>query len=64
MHPYISQAIAEARAADWIRAAEASSRVRIAREEAATRGQVSHRSNRIARRRHSAGLTVTGPACR
>ena len=64
MHPYIAQAIAEARGADWIRAAEARSRARIAVEEAAARGQVSHRSRRIAWRRPRAGLTVTGAACR
>jgi len=64
MHPYIAQAIAEAQAADWIRAAEARSRARIALEEAAARGQVSQRRRRIARRRQRAGLTVTGAACR
>jgi hypothetical protein len=64
MHPYISQAIAEARGADWIRAAEARSRARIALEEAAARGQVSHRSRRIVRRRQRATLTVTGAASR
>jgi hypothetical protein len=64
MHPYISQAIAEARSADWIRAAEARSRARIALEEAAARGQVSHRSRRFAGRRQRTGLTVTGAACR
>jgi hypothetical protein len=64
MHPYISQALAEAYAADWIREAEARSRARIALEDAAARGQVSYRRRRIARRRPRAGLGVTRPACR
>jgi hypothetical protein len=64
MHPYISQAIAESRAADWIREAEAQGRARAAREAAAARGQLSHRSRRHARRRPRAGLPVTDAACR
>ena len=64
MHPYISQAIAEANAADWIRTAEARNRARIALKEAAARGQVSQRSHRIVRRRPRASLAVARPACR
>jgi hypothetical protein len=64
MHPYISQAIAEARVADWIREAEARGRAQAFRDEAATRGQLSHRGRRHARRRASTGMTTTGAACR
>lgn len=70
MHPYISQAIAAERAADAIRAAEASLRGQLGRQLAAANGHPSrqphpsYRARRAARRQLCAAttsVTVSGP---
>jgi hypothetical protein len=73
MHPYISQAIAEQRAADLIRAADASRRGREARQTVKVSTQQAHqsyqsyRARRAARRElcaAGASMTVSGSQCR
>lgn len=74
MHPYIAQAIAEERAADAIRAAEASRRARDARQavsvskhqsDLARQPHQSYRARWAARRQSGTrGLTVSGQPCR
>lgn len=72
MHPYISQALAAARAADAMRAADASRRARDAQQIVAVSTGRSHQSHpsywarRALRRQQpsTAGLTVSGQPCR
>jgi hypothetical protein len=72
MHPYISQVMAAERAAEAIRAADASRRAKDARQAVAVSGRQSHQphpaywARRAFRRQQpcTAGLTVSGQPCR
>jgi len=70
MHPYISQAIAVARVADEMRAANASRRAQEAKHAAAASKHQSHQSRLSYRTRRAfrrqpciAGFTVSGEPC-